>query len=150
MRAGVRSRRPLVLLVGLGVLGLVAALLLLRVGPGPAHAADEPHDADVLGRDVTVQQADHSYVVESVRAVVQGDRAFLLIRALWSDDDGSEPGDHVLPVLSGTVRHGVPYAGMETTCGVGTARSGIDVTELELDCSGALEPDHVVAVELRD
>jgi hypothetical protein len=146
-----RRSAPLVALGALLVLVVAAALLLAWPPTGRGRGPDEAADSDVQVRDVSVQQTDGSYLLESVHAVVQGDRAFLRVRISWPDESDDAGATHAVPALSGTVLHGAPYAGATATCGTPAdlpdAPSPVTV---ELDCSGLLVPAQVVSVELRD
>jgi hypothetical protein len=145
--ATLKTRRSSLLVV---LVLVVAAVVLLLGWPrtGRAPARDEPTDSDVSVRDFSVQRTDASYLVESVHAVVQGDRAFLRVRISWPDESDDAGTSHAVPALSGTVLHEEPYAGMTATCGVDQAPPDApSPANVDLVCSGLLVPDRVV---LRD
>lgn len=152
--APLRRWRSVVLLTGV-VLVVLALLAWWLVGhrPAPPERAADADDATATVRDVSYDQSDTAYVVESVDAVVQGGQGFLRLRIRWVDDPGDATGGQAVPALSATVTHAEPYAGLTATCGTdtGVERGPQVVTaEVRLPCSGLLVPEDVATVELRD
>ena len=146
----VRTRRWVLVLVALAVLLVVT--LVVSTGLGRLRSSGAAaEDSDVLVQDVSVQQTDPSYTVESVRAVVQGDRAFLAVRITWPDDPRDGASVRATPVLSGTVLHRGSSTGLETICGADPNHPVPDTSEgTVLPCTGILVPQDVTSVALRD
>ena len=154
---GTRTRptRRLVVLGAVVVLVvLLAAVVWSRVGRSDEQPDPPAADTQVLLTDVELQQTDPAYTVESVVAVLQGDRAFLRVQLLWPDDDaGDGSALHQVPLMGATVTHHEPYAGLTAACGltgsVAPPKIAGPVT-LELPCDGLLVPEDVDTVELTD